>query len=112
MSLLHAPPVQHEVAETILSQIGGPGRWVRFVGAKQILTRPDGVTIKYTAKGRAGNCFRITYNHGDDLYTLEFLAIRGLKVKTVETVTGVYAEQLLDIFEGRTGLYLTLSPRR
>ena len=43
-----------------------------------------------------------------DTYSLEFGKIHGMNYRVIETLSGVYAEDLKRIFEAETGLYLSL----
>lgn len=43
-----------------------------------------------------------------DLYQMEFLNIRGCKIKTLETFSEVYADQLQSLFTDATGLNTSL----
>ena len=43
-----------------------------------------------------------------DLYTVTFQRIWGAKVASVETFEGCYAESLVELFEDRTGFYLSI----
>jgi len=95
-----------QVAETTLSQLGGVGRLTAMIGAKHFTGDATSLTFKFAAKARnASNCLRVTLTPADT-YTVEFIAVRGLKVAT-KSVHEVYADQLRALFERETGLYLT-----
>lgn len=49
------------------------------------------------------NCVSITLNVMDT-YDVVFTKFRGIEVKTVREINGVYAEDLADTFESVTGL--------
>ena len=50
----------------------------------------------------------IEYLPGLDLYKMVFGKIRGVDYKVVETFDQVYCDQLREIFQNRTGLYLSI----
>jgi hypothetical protein len=99
------------VASTILSQMGGQRRLVMMIGANTFVryNTPPGVSFKYPNRhkpSKGGNFVKLTFNEGLDLYDMEFKYLRGYKARTVKTYSGVYADQLVEIFERQTGLYL------
>ncbi len=113
------------VAETILRQLGGK-RLIVMTGAYDFLRDGD-YTLMFKFKGsKKANFVKITLN-SLDLYDVEFLKVSNLTPKkalkwidlTNEEVTAklqknkktfnnVYCDQLIEIFESHTGLYLTL----
>ena len=112
------------IADVILKQLGGARRLSMFVGAKGFCSDDGGRTLifKFPNKARSKpNRIKVTLTAMDD-YIVEFGRIGrkkdkgyGLMVptyKVLKTIEGVYCDQLMDIFETETGLYLTLSPRR
>lgn len=95
------------VATTILAQMGG--RVGAMLGATSIVNLGDGVSIRWPNRQRSkGNVVEIKLK-GDDTYRMEFInfSMRGGR-KPVQTFDGVYADQLIPLFEGQTGWYLTL----
>lgn len=102
-----------EIANTIIRQMGGGGRLKAMVGAKDIYALDSGVQFRFMGSKKA-NKVVIDYTP-DDLYKMTFLKVGRfnkktyeIKVETVETVEGVYNDQLKPIFEETTGLYLSL----
>jgi len=90
--------------ETI-RQLGGFGRLKSFVGAHSFVS--DGNMLRFKFKGsKIANVLAIYLTPQDD-YTLKFIKIWGTKVTTVKELEGVYCDQLVDIFESTTGLYLS-----
>jgi hypothetical protein len=66
------------------------------------------VAFKFKAKAKnKANYIKITLNPMDT-YDLEFCNIRGMKVNWLEPITNVYCDQLKEVFEIETGLYLSL----
>jgi hypothetical protein len=53
------------------------------------------------------NYIKITLN-AMDTYDIDFLSIRGIKIKTVDEVNGVYNDMLQNVIADRTGLSLNL----
>lgn len=109
-------------ADIIARQLGGVGRLRMFLGSKRIYSANEGKTLLFDYKpqypSKQGNICEITYNRGTDLYDIAFMQIvktRGLpgfKKTVIKAFEGIYADQLMDLFERVTGLYLTLKPRR
>ena len=95
------------VAQTILDQLGA-GRVSRFIGVTQLLDLGDGLSIRYKAQGLCGNHVEIRLAP-DDTYTVKFYNIRKLHsgaVKPLKEFSGIYCDQLVELFERTTGLYL------
>jgi hypothetical protein len=53
------------------------------------------------------NAIKITLN-AMDTYDIDFMRIRGIDIKTVETLDGIYNDGLQDVISDRTGLALSL----
>jgi len=96
------------IAKTILSQLGGSGRLGAMIGAKDFVGASSGLSFRWTARAKNG-ANRVSINlDADDLYWVVFYSVRGGKVTPKEDVTGVYAENLIPLFENVTGLALRL----
>ena len=97
-----------QVAQTIIAQMGGTRRLSLMVGAS--LFAGDDTSAMFSFKGsRKMNKCRVTLD-ASDTYTVEFFKFSPSKLNiapVVEEISGVYAEMLVDIFESRTGLYLS-----
>ena len=94
--------------ETILEQMGGKNRIQAMTDAYNFVYSDGDKSLRFRFKGsRKVNYVKITLN-SLDLYDMEFKKIWGMKCKDVETVNGVYWDQLKPIFEETTGLYLSL----
>jgi hypothetical protein len=100
---------KYQVARTIIEQMGG-ARKLRLMIAADIVLGPKDVGIKFKGS-RKINHVNIELA-ADDTYTVAFSRIWGIKCKLVAEYTMIYWDQLVDLFERETGLYLTLSPRR
>lgn len=92
-----------QVAQTILSQLGG-NRFVVMTGAKNLTGRADGLSFKIGRNSHKVTHVRVTLN-ARDTYTCEFLNIRGTNIKTLQTVDDVYCEDLQRVFKAATGIH-------
>ena len=95
------------VAQTIIAQMGGTRRLSLMVGAS--LFAGDDSSVMFSFKGsRKMNKCRVTLD-ASDTYTVEFFKFSPSKgtCPVVDEISGVYCDMLVDIFESRTGLYLT-----
>ena len=97
---------QTQIAETILSQLGGHIR--AMIGAYNVFSHEEGA-LSFRFKSRASNqsnyC-KITLVN--DTYKIEFKSIRGISIKDKDTLEDVYGDTLRVLFEGETGLCLAL----
>ncbi len=76
-----------------------------FLGSKIILKTGKGIKFDlHGAKGRLDFC-ELAYNAGQDLFELIFYR----KGEIVETLAMLYVDQLKDVFERHTGLYLSFT---
>jgi hypothetical protein len=94
------------IAKTILEQLGG-NRFVVMTGARNISgsEKDKSLSFKLPMKTKNQcNYVRITLTPSD-LYSVEFLSIRGTSFKVKGTVDDVYCDQLLSTFETATGIY-------
>lgn len=102
-----------EIAQTILTQMGSIGRLQQFTGAYNFVDHGDALSFKFNnVTDIKINYIKITYDEGEDLYNVELGYIKGLNYKKVKEMTEIYFDQLMDIFEAETGMYLTLFPRK
>jgi hypothetical protein len=97
-----------EIAGTILQQLGGK-RFIVMTGAKHVVADGDAFRFRLPSNfAKSGiNAVKITLTV-DDTYDLVFSNVRGLNVTEIATVTGIYADQLRDVFRSETGLDTTL----
>jgi hypothetical protein len=97
------------VADTILHQFGG-GRALAMIGGKASTVDDTSLTVKFKARARnKSTCVLIAYDDGADLYTVTFWRIRGADSGVVKRYEGIYADQLQELFERDTGLFLRLT---
>lgn len=100
------------VAKEILRQFGG-NRSTMMIGAKNLVGHDEkrgGLSMRHmktSIKGKPANYFKVVLNE-NDLYDLEFGWIRGVNYTVRETMTDVFAEDLVSMFEDTTKLYLSL----
>lgn len=96
--------------ETILKQINS-GRLSAMIGAYNWIRHGENViSFRFKMSKKANYC-RIEYVQASDLYSVEFKKIGrapGFTITDVEDFDGVYADQLLKIFESVTGLAVNL----
>jgi hypothetical protein len=94
------------IATTILDQLGGR-RFLAMTGATNLIG--SATSLSFTLPGTPGfvkggiNVCRITLTPLDT-YTVEYLRVRRGQVRTVETDTDIYAEDLQACFSRATGL--------
>lgn len=86
----------------------GIGRLVAMIGAKDFVKGSDHVQFGFKSCRQANKCSIIL--NADDTYTVRFHKFnrRSLECKQVIEFEGVYCDQLKEIFESFTGLYLSL----
>lgn len=97
------------IANTILDQLGNR-RFIAMTGARDFVGDASSLTfcIGRGAMNKA-NAVRITLTPADD-YTVEFFAFssRTLNTRDCGKVSGVYAENLREVFTARTGFATSL----
>jgi hypothetical protein len=105
------------VATTIFQQLGGRQFQV-LTGARNLVGGDDSLSMQVSASAQIplkNRCthVRITLDPMDT-YTVEFLRFNRKTYEFTECSKheGVYNDQLKDLFEAQTGLYVTLQPRR
>lgn len=95
-----------QVAREILNQLGG-NMFVMMTGVKNLVAGENTLSMKLAKNKSKATHLRITLN-GLDLYDVEFLNIRGVNVKTVETHENIYNDMLRSTFTEVTGMYTSL----
>lgn len=104
-----------QVAQTILQQLGGEC-FTMTTGARNLTA--DGNSLKMilpktkygtsrTARNRNIYVFAVTLTAADD-YTLTLQVVRNFVPVTLETISGIYCDQLEEVFTSMTGLYTRL----
>jgi hypothetical protein len=98
---------QKEIAATIFAQLGG-----RRIGAmiklQHVYAIDNGLQVRFanTAAGQP-NMVEIVLDPSDT-YNVKFSRIRGLNITTTSEHDGVYCDMLVDLFERKTGLLLSI----
>lgn len=92
------------IAQTILQQLGGARRLVAFTGAYNFVA--TGMGVSFRIKNRSINYVKIKLN-GKDLYDVHFSKISGTKEINVKEFKDIYFDQLVELFEKETGMYLS-----
>ena len=96
-----------EIARTILEQLGR--QFVALTGAFNFYALDSGLQFQLKGGTKDGiNKVRIVLTSGDD-YSLTFYKGAGIEVAHV---SGIYNDNLQDVFEHHTGLFTTLFARR
>ena len=93
-----------QIANEILRQLGG-NKFIAMTGARNFYATENGIGFKVSATMTRNriNFVKVTLN-ALDTYDVEFVAIRGTKIKTVAVLDGIYNDQLAEVFEAQTGL--------
>jgi hypothetical protein len=94
-----------EIANTILSQLGGARRLNIMTGAYNFVDLGSGLSFKL--KNQRANYVKIKLN-SMDLYDIEVGRIRGTTYKVIDSANNMYFDQLKPFIEKATGLYLSL----
>lgn len=97
-----------EAAQTILRQLGG-NRFIAMTGAREFLAGDSqfGLTFRIGRALHGINTVSIRVN-ANDLYDIEYVALRGTKIKVVATSENVYCDALQADFTKHTGLRTSL----
>ena len=98
--------VKMEVAQTILNQLGG-NRFIVMTGAKNFVAGDYTLTFRIPKAKQSINMVKI-YLNGLDLYDVTFYRVRGVDVKEIKKVDGLYFDMLQETFTEVTGLYTNL----
>jgi len=106
------------VADTILSQLGGGPRVNAFIGIKQLraLTNEagecNGLGIKFAANAKKGANYCTITLSPKDTYDVKFFKLQGLVSTELSSFEDTYCDQLVELFENATGLYLSFGGSR
>lgn len=100
-----------QIAQTIANQLGGIGRLKAMIGAKNFAFDGPSFQFKFAA-GRTHNFCKIKLNEKHDLYEMEICKVIMRNYhpckSNVVSLQMIYCDQLVELFERVTGLYLTL----
>lgn len=96
------------VQSAIMQQVGG-NKFCVMTGVKTIIAQGDN-GLTFTIGGGAKK--RIKYFtvelQGDDTYKVMFRKIFKNELKTISEFSGIYCDQLQEIFTQETGMYTSL----
>jgi hypothetical protein len=95
-----------EIANIILQQLGGTGKLKVMCGCKDYVAIENGVQFKVGKNAMGVNFCKIVLT-ADDLYDVEFGAIRNYEFKVKNKTEGAYNDMLKSLFESATGMYLS-----
>jgi hypothetical protein len=96
-----------QVAETILEQLGGKFGLVAMCGCKNFIAGDSAVTFQIGSNGKRVTMCQIVLD-SDDTYSVKFYRGRSVNLKECYESSGIYADQLKDIFTEQTGMYLSI----
>lgn len=107
-----SPEVLDEIVLGIFDLIGSPNKLKMMLGAHSFVkgcfdNDNPGIQFKFPTANKI-NCCQLTLDMQSDLYHVKFMQITGLKVTCRGIYADVYVENVRDIFESSTGLYLSL----
>lgn len=94
--------MSNQVAAIILQQLGG-NRFIAMTGAKNLCAGERSVSAKIGKNAGKVTHIAVTLNAADT-YDMRFINIRGINMKDVANVEGVYADQLQRVFTDVTGM--------
>ena len=89
------------IPQTILEQLGNGT--LAMLGAQNILSDATGVRLQIRGSRKA-NRIHIDLDLASDTYTVTFHKVRGLDVREVASLSGVYADCLHAVIESNTDL--------
>ena len=92
------------VANTIRKQLG---KALVMMGAKNLVGGKDYLSFRIGRNSKGINYIKITLTP-QDLYDVEFGAIRGMNYKVKSEAKGIYADMLHDVIGQNTGMAMSL----
>ena len=95
------------IAIIIFQQLGGYYKVNAMIGIESLVYCENGIQFKVKCKGSKANFIRIIVN-ALDLYDVEFGNIKGEAYKQNNVFKNIHCEDLKDLIESETGLYLSL----
>jgi len=72
-------------------------------GAKDLVNMGDGLKFKSSGMAKWKGYVYVKYNEGKDLYDIDFFKIRGIDVKYVKKLEGIYVEDLVSVIDEVVG---------
>ena len=99
--------MKNQIANTIISQLGGLNKLRAMINAKNFAT--DGEDLQFQFSGsKIFNMINIKYNSNLDLYNVTLYKFWNLEIKNKKSFDNVYCDMLVNIFESETKLRLSL----
>lgn len=105
-----------QTAETIFQQLGGKRKLTFMIGANNFAFGNDPAKEQVTAQFKFKTCgvctkvntLKVIYHRCPDVYTVQFYKVKrnGVWGLPVSEHTHIYCDQLIELFEKETGLYL------
>lgn len=96
-----------KTGEIIVQQLGGSRILSMMIGLKRIILEDHGVQLIFPKPRHKGAVNKVrVFHNGKDLYDVEFILFNKRGHKVLRTENDVYAEDLKDVFEKGTGLYI------
>jgi hypothetical protein len=97
----------NEIAKTIVAQLGGFSLLKLLLGTRQLVFNDRGIRFDIQGCAKINNV-QIDYDAGMDLYKMKFfhLSERKASLNLVAEYDDIYADQLCDMIESETGLFL------
>ena len=96
----------NDIPNIILSQLGGNRRVSAFLGVDRYIFSDDSLSFRFKAKGKNGINSILVRLDPSDTYTVQFSRSTKNGVKVISEQSYVYCDQLIDLVESITGLYL------
>lgn len=94
------------MADQTVSYLGGYGRLYTMIGAKHFQYDKEGkLTFKFALCKTANY---VSFKLENDLYTVQFLKVSKRSMKVAQEYEGLFFDQLREVFERYTGLYLSM----
>lgn len=97
-----------QIANTILAQMGGQGRLVAMINIRNLVALDSGLQFHFSGSRKA-TVARVELE-ANDTYTLKLYkpTMRPSSWEPVNTIPGLYADKLIEVFERETGVRLSL----
>lgn len=89
-----------QIVQTIRDQLFASGAMKVWSWGSHAWMQMDELTLQFKVQGRYFHGHvRVAYDEGDDLYNIHFGHWRNRQWKNVETVEGVYCDQMVEIID-------------
>lgn len=93
-------------ANEIFNQMGGKGIIKAFCGTKYFTYSSEDYSAGFDFKGSKKFTHVTIKLNSLDLYDIRFVKCGKFEIKAEKTINNIYADQLVELFEKETGLYL------